>query len=377
MIQRWRKHGEGAHFLPKWKKNTKKPSELTRVDHCAGCFSWMFWQVMWSLAWKRAKRNLGWINWFPFWFMFFLIVDMLGIDSLSRHFRSVSWFDRAHESVDFRNLAHQVQRNATFGSRSNSVSCWCTVSLSFWSLFSSPRSFSCMVLVIKILSGSLKISWIVVKNVDLKFLCTKVPRGYPSAHAEYSKPSSNSAASSRGRKLHTHMYISYHMCVFFSYHMYISLLLHVWWLTFPISPRNKGDASKSEAAELVLTHQRPMDHWWQSPKVACRSGAGNKPCHSRWNILKQLEAYACCKWNMKSSVQELSVELQVSQPISAYLHAMIRREIARGVWSLFWNESSSWQFDRIPYSFSEKEHFLQLLQPVLVDIFWKHRSGKP
>lgn len=74
-----------------------------------------------------------------------------------------------------------------------------------------------MVLVIKILSGSLKIS-MRRENMDLKFLCAKVPRGYSSAHAEYSKPPSHSAASSRGRESVAHTYI---------YIYNISLLLHV------------------------------------------------------------------------------------------------------------------------------------------------------
>ena len=76
-------------------------------------------------------------------------------------------------------------------------------------------------------------------------------------------------------------------------------------------------------------------------------------------------------------MQELSAELQVSQPISAYLHAMIRREIARGVWSLFWNGHHLGNLTGFPTA-SQKKNTLQLLQPVLVDIFvGTYRSGKP
>ena len=66
-------------------------------------------------AWPGSEPREAWDN------VFFFNVDTFGIDF---HVISGLFLEfRAHESVEFRNLAHQVQRNANFGSRSNCVIC--------------------------------------------------------------------------------------------------------------------------------------------------------------------------------------------------------------------------------------------------------------
>ena len=79
------------------------------------CFSCMFWAGYVKPGLEASQEKLG------IMFFFFFNVDTFGIDF---HVISGLFLEfRAHESVEFRNLAHQVQRNANFGSRSNCVIC--------------------------------------------------------------------------------------------------------------------------------------------------------------------------------------------------------------------------------------------------------------
>ena len=135
MIQ-WRKHGEGARvYVENQWVNTG--GSLSRVFFLHVLVGYV------KPGLEASQEKPGMNQLISVWFFVFFKCrhDMFGIESLSCYFRIVSWFYWAYESVEFRNLAHQVQRNAIFGSRSNCVIYWFALSLSFGPYFDRPGHF--------------------------------------------------------------------------------------------------------------------------------------------------------------------------------------------------------------------------------------------
>lgn len=134
--------------------------------------------------------------------------------------------------------------------------------------------------------------------------------------------------------------------------------MHVWWLTFPISPRSErrrrfkirscrvGSYPSTANGSLMTESRGRMEKWCWKETMSLS--------------LKQLEAYACWKWNMKSSGKWEICARVVSRAAGFPTHQRVsschdsQGDCKRGL-ELILEWSSSWQFDRTLYCFLGKQ----------------------